>query len=70
MTDDNDARLDATIVELFADKAEGWEFLTLLPDDALARLREFQRCGKLDEAALVDLWNRYGHLVARRRQPH
>ena len=48
MTDDDDARLDATIVELFADKAEGWEFLTMLPDDALARLRVLQRRGKLD----------------------
>jgi len=64
MTDDDDARLDATIVELFADKAEGWEFLTMLPDDALARLRVLQRRGKLDKAALIDLWNRYdGHDV-------
>ena len=62
-----DARLDAAIVERFADKAEGWEFLTMLPQDALARLRQLQRRGKIDEAALVDLWNQYGHFVARRR---
>jgi hypothetical protein len=58
-TDNDDARQDAGIVELFADKAEGWEFLTVLPDDALARLRELRRRGKLDKAALIDLWNRY-----------
>jgi len=67
-TDDDDARLDVGIVELFPDKAEGWEFLTVLPDDALARLRELQRRGKLDKAALVDLWNRYGHLLCDRWQ--
>jgi hypothetical protein len=67
MSDDDDARLDATIVELFADKAEGWEFLTVLPDDALAQLRERQCCGKLDKAALVDFWNRYRHLLRGRR---
>ena len=66
------ARLDATIVELFADKGEGWEFLrweflTVLPDDALAQLRERQCCGKLDKAALVDFWNRYRHLLRGRR---
>jgi hypothetical protein len=49
--------------------AEGWEFLTVLPDDALAQLRELQRRGKLDEAAFVDLWNRYGHLLRGRQQP-
>ena len=42
-TDNDDARQDAGIVELFADKAEGWEFLTVLPDDALAHLRQLQR---------------------------
>src|SRR5215472_8259587 len=68
MADDDDARLDVDIVELFSDKAEGWEFLTVMPDDALARLRELQRRGKLDKAALVDLWNRYGHLLCDRWQ--
>jgi hypothetical protein len=67
-TDSDDARQDASIVELFPDKAEGWEFLTVLPDNALARLRELRRRGKLDKAALVDLWNRYGHLLCGRRQ--
>src|SRR5215831_13064757 len=65
---DDDARLDARIVELFTDTAEGWEFLTVLPDDALAQLRELQRRGKLDKAALIDLWNRYGHLLCDRWQ--
>ena len=39
LVDDDDARLDAGIDEPFANKAEGWEFLTVLPDDALAQLR-------------------------------
>jgi hypothetical protein len=64
---DDDARLDAGIVELFADKARGWEFLTVLPDDALAQLQEFQRRGNLDKGALVDLWNRCGHLLRGRQ---
>jgi hypothetical protein len=51
--DDDGARLDASIVELFANTAEGWEFLTVLPDDALAQLRELQRRGKLDEPSLI-----------------
>ena len=67
-TERDDARLDAGIVELFVDAAEGWEFLTVLPDDALAQLRELQRRGKLEEAALVGLWNRYGHLLRSRQR--
>ena len=39
----------------------------MLPDDALAQLRELQRRGKLDNAALIDLWNRYGHLLRGRQ---
>lgn len=61
--DDDDARLDVSIVDLFTDAAEGWEFLTVLPDDALAQLRKRQRRGELDNAVLSDLWNRYGHLL-------
>ena len=57
------ARLDERIVDLFADVGEGWEFLMVLPDDVLAQLRELQRCGKLDKAALIEPWNRYGHLL-------
>ena len=64
----DDARLDARIVELFADVAEGWEFLTVLPVDVLAQPRELQRRGKLDKAALIGPWNRYGHLLRSRRQ--
>jgi hypothetical protein len=66
--DHDDARLDAGIVELFADRAEGWEFLTVLPDDALAQLRELQRWRKLDKAALIELCNRYDHLLRGRQQ--
>jgi hypothetical protein len=64
----DDARLDAGIVELFADKAKGWEFLTVLPDDALAQLRDLQRRSKLDRAALIGPWNRYGHLLRGRQE--
>lgn len=64
----DDARLDAGIVELFVDVAEGWEFLTVLPDDVLAQLRELQRRGKLDKVALIGPWNRYGHLLRGRQQ--
>ena len=63
VVDDDPAHLDAGIVDLFADAAEGWELLTVLPDDDLARLRERQRRGELDYAALLELWNRYGHLL-------
>jgi hypothetical protein len=66
--DHDDARLDIGIVGLFADKAEGWEFLTVLPDDVLAQLRKLQRQGKLDKAALIGAWNRYGHLLRGRLQ--
>jgi len=59
--------LDARIVDLFADIAEGWEFLMVLPDGVLAQLRELQRRGKLDKSALIDPWNRYGHLLRRRQ---
>ena len=61
--DDDAARLDAGIVDLFTDAAEGWEFLTVLPDDALAQLRKCQRRGELNNTALIDLVNRYGHLL-------
>lgn len=67
---DDDARLDAGIVDVFADAAEGWEFLTVLPDDALAKLRECQRRGELDNLVLIDLWNRYGRLLRGRQKPH
>lgn len=61
--DDDDARLDARIVDLFADTAEGWELLTVLPEEALAQLRKRQRHGEIDAAVLTDLCNRYGHLL-------
>jgi hypothetical protein len=63
----DDARLDVGLVELFVDVAEGWEFLTVLPDDVLAQLRELQRRGKLDKAALIGPWNRYAHLLRGRQ---
>ena len=65
---DDDARLNSAIVELFGDVAKGWEFLTGLPDDALAQLRERRRRGELDNVALVEIWSRYGHLLRRRGQ--
>ena len=40
----------------------------MLPDDVLAQLRKLQRQGKLDKAALIGAWNRYGHLLRGRLQ--
>jgi hypothetical protein len=64
---DDDARLDVSIVELFADKAEGWEFLAALPSDVLAQLRRHQRRGELDNIVLSDFWIRYGNLLRGRQ---
>ncbi|MGC1555233.1 MAG: hypothetical protein WA806_20920, partial [Bradyrhizobium sp.] len=33
------ARFDVHIVALFDDRSEGWELLSVLPDDILAQLR-------------------------------
>jgi len=62
------ARFDADIVALFDDRSEGWELLSVLPDDILAQLRERQRRRELDTLALVELRLRYQHLLADRRR--
>jgi hypothetical protein len=62
------ARFDADIVALFDDQSEGWELLSVLPDDILAQLRERQRRRDLDAPALVELRLRYQHLLADRRR--
>ena len=62
------ARFDADIVALFDDRSEGWELLTVLPDEILAQLRERQRRRELDASALVELRLRYQHLLADRRR--
>lgn len=64
---DDDAGLDASIVELFADRAEGWEFLGALPGDVLAQLRRRQRRGELDSIVLGDFWMRYRNLLRGRQ---
>ncbi len=64
---DDDARLDASIVELFVDKAEGWEFLAALPGDVLAQLRRRQRRGELDSIVLSDFWMRYSNRLRGRQ---
>jgi hypothetical protein len=61
------ACFDADIVALFDDRSEGWELLTVLPDEILAQLRERQRRRELDASALVELRLRYQHLLADRR---
>jgi hypothetical protein len=60
------ARFDADIVALFDDRSEGWELLTVLPDEILAQLRQRRR--ELDAPALVELRLRYQHLLADRRR--
>ena len=65
--EDGDARLDVKIVELFDDVAEAWEFLSTLPDDVLAQLRERQRRGELDRSAIVAFRARYRYLLSRQR---
>jgi hypothetical protein len=42
--------------------------VTVLPDDVLAELGECQRRGELNKATLIDLWNRYCHLLRGSRQ--
>jgi hypothetical protein len=61
------ARFDLDIVALFDDRSEGWELLSVLPDDILAQLRERQRRRDLDAPALVELRLRYRHLLGDRR---
>jgi len=61
-------RFDADIVALFDDRSEGWELLCVLPDEALAQLRERQRRRELDASALVELRLRYRHLLSDRRR--
>jgi hypothetical protein len=62
------ARFDVDIVALFDDRSEGWELLSVLPDNVLAQLRERQRRRELDTPALVELRLNYRHLLADR--PH
>jgi len=67
---DEDARLDAQIVELIGVVAEGWELLCGLPDDVLAQLRERRRRGELDEIAIMELRIQYRETIqGRRRAP-
>jgi len=58
------ARFDADIVAMFDDRSEGWELLCVLPDEVLAQLRERMRRRDLDALALVELRQRYQHLLA------
>ena len=67
--DDDDARRDSEIVALFHDPAEGWEFLTELPTEALAEIRARYRRGELDEHTILELRNQFGHLQTKRRSP-
>jgi len=62
------AQFDAGIVALFDDRSEGWELLSVLPEDVLAQVRERQRRRELDAPALVELMLRYQHLLADRRR--
>lgn len=62
------ARFDVDIVALFDDPSEGWELLSVLPDDVLAQLRERQHLRELDALTLVELGLRYQHLLADRRR--
>jgi hypothetical protein len=64
---DNEARLDPAIVELFDDVADGWELIAALPDQARGELRQRYRRGELDRLAIIDLRNRYPHLLGGRR---
>lgn len=59
----DDARLDPGIVELFGDVAEGWELIAALPDQARTELRQRYKRGELDRAAIIELRNRYRHLL-------
>jgi hypothetical protein len=67
--DDDDARRDSEIVALFRDPAEGWEFLTELPTEGLAEVRARYCRGELDELAILELRNQFGHLQTKRRSP-
>lgn len=58
------ARYDAGIVALFDDVAEGWELLSVVPNETLVQLRERQRRGDLDRLAITELPMRYRHLLA------
>jgi hypothetical protein len=58
------ARFDADIVAMFDDRSEGWELLCVLPDEVLAQLRERMRHRDLDALALVEIRQRYQHLLA------
>jgi len=62
-TQHDDARHDSEIVALFPNPAEGWELLTALPSDALAEVRGRYRRGEFDELAIIQLRNRYHHLL-------
>ncbi|WP_316202623.1 MULTISPECIES: hypothetical protein [unclassified Bradyrhizobium] len=64
---DDEARLDPAIVEFFDDVAEGWELIAALPDQARAELRQRYRRGELDRLAIIELRNRYPHLLGGRR---
>ena len=57
--DDDDARCDSEIVALFRDPAEGWEFLTELPTEALAEVRACYCRGELSELAILEFRNRH-----------
>ncbi|MGJ4886804.1 hypothetical protein ACQR1Y_01340 [Bradyrhizobium sp. HKCCYLRH3099] len=61
--DDDAARLDLRIVELFPDRGEGWEFLIALSVEDRAVLRDRQRRGELDRTAVDELRKRYRPLL-------
>ncbi len=63
----DDARLDPGIVELFGDVAEGWELVAALPDQARTELRQRYKRGELDRVAIIELRNRYRHLLGASR---
>lgn len=57
--DDDNARCDSEIVALFRDPAEGWEFLTELPTEALAEVRACYCRGELNELTILEFRNRH-----------
>ncbi|WP_316204497.1 helix-turn-helix domain-containing protein [Bradyrhizobium sp. SZCCHNS3051] len=57
--DDDAARLDLRIVELFPDRGEGWAFLIALSAEDRGVLRDRQRRGELNRTAVDELRKRY-----------
>ncbi|MGJ5178538.1 hypothetical protein ACQR16_19350 [Bradyrhizobium oligotrophicum] len=59
----DDACLDPRIVELFDDAAEGWELIVAIPDQARDELRQRYKQGELDRLTMMELRNRFRHLL-------